>query len=181
MDARRGDAQAQLDLPALDPHVFQDQAQQLLAALEVQPVQARQRPRGEGLDALAEAVVLGQLGPLCNQRLALVVDASATGVKLGGPAGHVGGPDHPGLVEVGQTAPLGLRGLGAAIQAGQLGREQLVVGDGCLRGHRRLSGGQQLGPREQGADVVEDEGVQLLSPDAPLGAAAVLPPARTGS
>src|SRR6266511_5524362 len=50
------DAQAQLDLPALDPHVFQDQTQQLLAALEVQPVQARQRPRGEGLDALAEAV-----------------------------------------------------------------------------------------------------------------------------
>ena len=125
--------------------------------------------------------MLGQLGPLCNQRLALVVDASATRVEFGGPAGHVGGPDHPGLVEVGQAAPLGLCGLGAAIQAGQLGREQLVVGDGCLRGHRRLSGRQQLGPGEQGAYVVEDEGVQLLSPDAPLGAAAVLPPARTGS
>lgn len=52
--------------------------------------------------------MLGQLRPLGNQRLALVVDASATGVEFGGPAGHVGG---------------------------QLGREQLVVGDGCLRGH----------------------------------------------
>jgi hypothetical protein len=90
--------------------------------------------------------VRGQLGSLGGQRLALVVEVLAAGLELGGPAGQLGGFDHPGLVEVGQAAALGLGSLGAAVQAGQLGGDQLVVGDRGLRRHRSLPGGQQLGP-----------------------------------
>jgi len=55
--------------------------------------------------------------------------AAATGVELGSPTGHLDMLDHPGLVEVSQAAALGLGGLTSALQSGQLGCEQLVVGD----------------------------------------------------
>ena len=90
----------------------------MLAAVEVELVQPGERSCGEGLDALAEAVVRGQLGSLGDQRLALVVEVPAAGLELGGPAGQLGGFDYPGLVEVGQAAAFGLRGLGPAVQAG---------------------------------------------------------------
>jgi hypothetical protein len=138
-------------------------------------VQAGECPGGEGLDALVEAVVRGELGSLGGQGLALAFEVPAAGLELGGPAGQLGGFDHPGLVEVGQAAALGLRSLGTAVQAGQLGREQLVIGDRGLRRYRSFPGGQQLGPGQQGLDLAEDEGVQFVGPDAPFGAAAVLP------
>ena len=123
----------------------------------------------------------GQLGSLGDQRLALVVEALAAGLELGGPAGQLGGVDYPGLVEVGQAAALGLRGLGPAVQAGQLGGKQLVVGDQGLGHDDGLPGGQQPGPGQQGLDLAEDEGVQLVGPDAPFGAAAVFAAGATGS
>jgi len=62
--------------------------------------------------------VRGQLGSLGGQGLALVIEVPAAGLELGRPAGQLGGVDHPGLVEVGQAAAFGLRGLGTAVQAG---------------------------------------------------------------
>jgi hypothetical protein len=57
--------------------------------VEVEPVQAGQCSCGEGVDALAEAVVRGQLGSLGGQGLALVVEMLAAGLELGGPAGQL--------------------------------------------------------------------------------------------
>jgi hypothetical protein len=56
-----------------------------------------------------------------------------------------------------------------------LGGEQLVVGDRPLSGHRRLAGAEEVGTAEQLTYLAEDEGIELVGVDAPLGATAVLP------
>ena len=161
-------------MPALDPHIVEDEAKQLLAAGEVQTVQTDKGPLGEVGDAPLEVVGLGQLGPLGDQGLALLVEMTATGVELGGPTGHLGAVDHARLVQVGEAAPLCLRAITPALQSSQLGGEQLVVGDRPLSGQRCLASAEQLGTAEQLAYLVEDEGIELVGVDAPLGATAVL-------
>ena len=67
-----GDAQAELDVPALDADVFEHETQQLLAAVEVEGVDAVQGALGEVGDAGAEAVVGGEFAlelPLESWRL----------------------------------------------------------------------------------------------------------------
>ena len=57
-----------------------------------------------------------------------------------------------------------------------------VAGDRHRDDHLRQVAAVVLGvPKRAGLHLVEDEAVQLVGPDAPLGAAALLPPARTGS
>ena len=107
-----------------------------MAAGEVQSVQTDKSPLGEVGDAPLEVVALGQLGPLGDQGLALLVEMTATGVELGGPTGHLGALDHARLVQVGEAAALGFRAITPALQSSQLGGEQLVVGDRALSGQR---------------------------------------------
>jgi hypothetical protein len=145
-----------------------------LAAGEVQTVQTDKNPLGEVGDAPLEVVGLGQLGSLSDQGLALLVEMTATGVELGGPTGHLGLLDHARLVQVGEAAALGLRAITPAFQSGQLGGEQLVVGDRPRSGHGRLARAEQVGTAKQLAYLVEDEGIELVGADAPLGATAVL-------
>ena len=68
-----------------------------------------------------------------------------------------------------------MRAVAAPLQPGQLGSEQLVVGDRGLSCQRGLAGAEQLGTGEQLAYLVEDEVVELVGVDAPFGATAVLP------
>jgi hypothetical protein len=86
-----------------------------LAAGEVQTVQTDKSPLGEVGDAPSEVIALGQLSPLGDQGLALLVEMTAPGVELGGPTGHLGAVDHACLVQVREAAPLGLRAIAPAL------------------------------------------------------------------
>ena len=123
----------------------------------------------------------GQLGSLGGQGLALVVEVVAAGLELGGPAGQLGGFDHPGLVEVGQAAALGLRRLGTAVQAGQLGREQLVVGDRDLRRHRSLPAASSSGRASRARTWPETKASSSSARMRRSVQRRSSPPARTGS
>jgi hypothetical protein len=57
---------------------------------------------------------------------------------------HFGEFDEPALVEVDEAAPFGVGGLDLAVQPGQFGAEQFVVGDRGCQGDG-LFAGQQLG------------------------------------
>jgi hypothetical protein len=95
-------------LPAFDPDVFEDEAQELLALLEVRGVESGQGPLREGADALIEPVVLGQFGALFEERLAFVAEPAVTGLEFLCPPAHLGFVDHAGLVEVCEAPPLGV-------------------------------------------------------------------------
>lgn len=116
-----GQSEAKLDPPALHSHVFEDEAQQLLAAVKVQPLDAGEHPLGEVADALGESRLLTQLGVVSDEGEALLVQPAATGVEFTGPAFHLIAVDHRGLVEVGHSAPLGVSALQPAPEPSQLG------------------------------------------------------------
>ena len=84
---------------------------------------------GEVADAAAELVVAGErcalrgeAGPRCAELVAAVLD-------VGGAALQLGQLDEAGLVEVDEAAAFGVGGVELAVQAGQFGGEQFVVGD----------------------------------------------------
>ena len=92
------------------------------------------------LDAVAEPVAAGQLGALACEAGALVFQFALACGDRGGAALQSWHVDQPGLVEVDQPVVLAAGGLEPAVQAGQFGGEQLVVGgrgvdrDGLLAG-----------------------------------------------
>jgi hypothetical protein len=88
-------------LPASDADVVEDKAQQLLAAFEVECVEARERALCEAGDALAEAVVVEQLSVLVGKVSAFVFEVASAGVEFSGATCHFRAVDHSGLVEVG--------------------------------------------------------------------------------
>ena len=98
---------------------------------EVERAHRRRDPLGETADALPQPVVLGQGVAFLRQRVALAIEAATPAVELLGPALELDQLDHPGLVEIDQPPPLGLGGLGPALEAGELGAEQFVVGAGA--------------------------------------------------
>jgi hypothetical protein len=57
----------------------------------------------------------------------------------------------PALVEVDQTAAFGIGGVDLAVQAGEFGAQQLVVGNRCGERDRMFTGQQQIGLGERGA------------------------------
>jgi hypothetical protein len=152
----------------------------LLAAFEVEGLEANERLLSEVGDALVEMVVLGKLGALGDKRVAFAFDAAGAPVELAGPPCHVGVVDYPGLVEVGEAAALGGCLFDPAVEAVELGGEQLVVGDRCGGDHGSFAGSEQLGASQQLDDLVEHEGVELVGSDAALGTAAVLPAGADG-
>ena len=84
------DAEAELHLPALGPHIVEDEAEQLLATAEVQAVQTGKGSFGETRDPLLQVVRLGELCPPSDQSVALYVKVPTTGVEVGGPPRHLG-------------------------------------------------------------------------------------------
>jgi hypothetical protein len=81
-----GDAQADVDVPAGDTDVLDDQAEQLLVLVEVEAVEGGKHLLGEGADALAESVVSGERVALGGQCLSLQGGLLLAGVELLGAA-----------------------------------------------------------------------------------------------
>lgn len=169
-----GDAEADVDVPAGDADVLDDQAEQLLELFEVEAVEGGKHLLGEGADALAEPVVGGERVALVGQCLSLQGGLLLAGVEFFRAALQLDQVQEPGLVAVDQSAAFGLGGFGLAVQVGELGREELVVGCWGAGGDGALAGQQHLGAQQCLADLVGHEGVQRVGADVALGAAAVL-------
>jgi hypothetical protein len=75
----------------------------------------------------------------------------------------------------------GVGGVELAVQSGQLGGEQFVVGGGGAHGEGLFAGDEHVGAQQRGADLVEDERVEGVGADVAFGAAPVAPPALIGS
>jgi hypothetical protein len=65
-------------------------------------------------------------------------------------------------------------GVELAVQAGQLGGEQFVVGGGGAHGEGLFAGGEHLGTQQRGVDLVEHERVEGAGADVAFGAAPVV-------
>ena len=162
-----------LDLLARDADVLDDEAEQALALVNVEAVERLGHALGEAGQALAEPVALGEPAPFGGKTGLLVGELLAAGVDLSGPPPDLGEVQQPSLVEVDQPAAFGLGGVELALQAGELGAKQLVVGGGLAGGDGGLAGSQHRRAQQRGADLVEHEGVELVGADVALGAAVV--------
>ena len=129
-----GDAEPDLDVPAGDADVFDEQAQQLLFLGVVEGVDDGVDAGGEVVHAAAELVVAGERGSFVGEAGSLVLQLFSAGGDFGGAALHFGEFDEPALVEVDEAAPFGVGGVDLAVQAGQFGGEQFVVGDRGVSG-----------------------------------------------
>ena len=170
----QGDAQPDLDVPAGDLDVLDEQPQQCLALGVVEVVEDRADAAGEVLDAVAESVAAGEVGALGCQAGAFFLKFALARGDRGGAAVQFGHVDQPGLVEVDQPVVLAAGGLEPAVQAGELGGEQLVIGYRGVHGDGLLAGQQQGGVEQGGPDLAEDELVEGVGADVALGAAAVV-------
>jgi hypothetical protein len=99
---------------------------------------------GESGDAVADLVVAGQFLALGGEGVAALLEVSSAGVGVGGAALQFGQVDQCGLVEVDQAASFDFDAVQASVEAGQFGGEEFVVGDGGVRGHGLLAGGQDV-------------------------------------
>ena len=128
------DAQPDLDVPAGDADVFDEQAQQLLFLGVVEGVDDGVDAGGEVVHAAAELVVTGERGSFVGEAGSLVLQLFSAGGDFGGAALHFGEFDEPALVEVDEAAPFGVGGLDLAVQPGQFGGQEFVVGDRGVSG-----------------------------------------------
>jgi len=135
-----GDAKTDLDVPAGDANLVDDEADQLLALIEVEPVERGSGSFGERADALTEPVVLGERAALFGEGLSLAVDGGPPAVEFLGSALQLDQLYQPGLIEVDETVAFGLGGVGLAVEAVQLGAEEFVVGCGGAGGDGVLAG-----------------------------------------
>ena len=156
------DAKADLDLPAGDADLFDDQAEEALALVEVQAVERLGHALGEAGQALAQPVAFGEPASFGSQTDLLAGELLAASVDLGGSPPDLGELKQPGLVKVHQPAAFGLGGVEPAFQAGKLSGEQLVVGGGPPDGDGAFAGQQNLGAQQRGTDLVEHQRVELV-------------------
>ena len=84
---------------------------------------------GEVVHAAAELVVTGERGSFVDEAGSLVLQFFSAGGDFGGAALHFGEFDEPALVEVDEAAPFGVGCVDLAVQSGQFGGEEFVVGD----------------------------------------------------
>jgi hypothetical protein len=109
------DAQPDLNVPAGDADVFDEQAQQLLFLDVVEGVDDGVDAGGEVVHAAAELVVTGERGSFVGEAGSLVLQLFSAGGDFGGAALHFGEFDKPALVEVDEEAPFGVGGLDLAV------------------------------------------------------------------
>jgi hypothetical protein len=120
-----GDLEVDLDVPAGDADVLDDEAQELLAAVEVEVVEGRERALGEAGEAAAQAVAAGEFGARSvssfgGELLAAVGEG-------GGAAGELVEVEQFGLVGVEQSVALALGLVELARERGELGADEVVV------------------------------------------------------
>jgi hypothetical protein len=165
------DTELDLDVPAGDADVFDEQAQQLLFLGVVEGVDDGVDAGGEVVHAAAELVVAGERGSFVGEAGSLVLQFVSAGGEFGGAALHFGEFDEAALVEVDEAATFGVGGVDFAVEAGQFGGEQFVVGDRGVQGDGLFAGEQLVGVGDRGAEVVEHEGVEGVGADVAFGAA----------
>ena len=168
------DAEPDLDVPAGDLDVFDEQPKQVLALGGVELVDDGADAGGEACYALAEPVSAGEVGALSGEAGAFVLEFALACGDRGGAALQFGHVDERGLVEVDQPAVLAAGCVEFAVEAGELGGEQLVVRGRGVHRDGVLAGQQQAGVEQGGADLGEDELVEGVGADVAFGAAAVL-------
>lgn len=139
------DPEVDLDLPASDADVVDDEAEQLLALLEVELVDTVSGSVGEVTDSLLETVVDSELLVLCDQLVALAGQRLVADVDIPCSPLHFVQFEHPGLVEVGEASPLGPIGVEFAFQAGEFGGQELIVRGGRRRAEGCFARGEHLG------------------------------------
>jgi transposase len=169
-----GDSQLDLDVEAAYADFLDDETEELLAAFEVESVDGGGDGGGKGGDALAELVVGGERGPLFGECLSLLGDLGAPSVEFTGPAFHFGQVDEPALVEVGEAAAFGVGAVELAVEAGQFGAEQFVVGHRSARRDCGFPGRENVGCEQRVPDLVEHEAVEGVGSDVAFGASTVL-------
>jgi hypothetical protein len=130
-------------VPSGDLDVLDEQPQQRLALGVVELVDDGADAVGEVPDAAAEPVAAGEVGALGGQAGAFFLGVALACGDGGGAALQFGHADQPGLVEVDQPVVLAAGGLEPAVQAGQLGGQQPVVGDRGVHRDGLLPGQQQ--------------------------------------
>jgi len=176
-----GYPQPDLDLPAGDVDVFDQQPQQVLPLGAVELVYHFADLPGEVGDAAPEQVPVGERGALGGEGVSSGLLVAQSGGDFAGAAVQLGQVDEPGLVEVGQPASFGGGGVDLAVEAGEFGGEQFVVGDRGADRDRLLTGQQHLGLDERGPDLVEDVLIERVGADVAFGQRRSSPPARRGS
>ena len=126
--AGRGRCGADLDVPAGDADVFDEKAQQLLFLGVIEGVDDGVDAGGKVTHASAELIVTGQRGSFLGEAGSLVLQRFLAGSDFGGTLLQFGEFDEPALVEVDEAAPLGVGGVDLAVQPGQFGAEEFIVG-----------------------------------------------------
>ena len=127
-------------MPAGDLDVFDEQLQELLPLGGVKLIDDGSDAGGEVPDAVAEPVAAGQVGAFGGQAGPFVLEFALPCGDRGGATVQFGQVDQPGLVEVDQPVVLAAGGLELAVQAGELGGEQLVAGGGGVHRDGLLAG-----------------------------------------
>ena len=84
---------------------------------------------GEVVDSAAELVPAGERGAFVGEAGAFGLQVAVAGGEFAGAALQFGELDEPGLVEVDEAASFGVGGVDLAVEAGEFGGEQFVVGD----------------------------------------------------
>jgi hypothetical protein len=82
----------------LDADVFEQESEQLLAAVEVEGVDAVQGTLGEVGDAVVKAVADGEFALARGEGLVFLLQAAGAGVDLAAASRHLGVVDDAGLV-----------------------------------------------------------------------------------
>jgi hypothetical protein len=82
-------------MPAHDAYLLDDKTHEALTAGKVEGADAGGDPRREVRHSAAEAVLGGELGPCCEQLLALCDQVSRTGLYVVRPPGQLRNFDQP--------------------------------------------------------------------------------------
>jgi hypothetical protein len=163
-----------LDMPTRHPHLFDEDPEKSLPASEVKEVDTLSNSMDEIGDALAKPVVNRKIVALRDKSLQSLGELDPPGEALAGPPTEVGHLDEAGLVEVGESATLGLSSGDLALQACEFCGEELVIGNRLSRGNDSLTHEHQLRREQRSAYLLEYERVQCVGADVALGTALFL-------
>ncbi|MEE9279756.1 MAG: hypothetical protein V3V67_06240 [Myxococcota bacterium] len=168
------DPQTDLDLPALYSNLLNNEAEQLLALLEVQGVDRGLDLVCERTDPLTDPVLLGELLPLRDEGFALLPKGTAASLHLFRSALQFHELEQAGLIEVDEPAAFRFGGFGLAIQSSELGSKELIVRRLLAHRHRHFSCQEHVWIKQSGADLIEDECIELVRSDVAFRTASVL-------
>ena len=135
----KGDLEVDLDPPAADAHLFDDESKQAPATVEVEVVQRGRDGLAERGESATQPVLGGELGAAFGERLLLSCELVLAGGEPAGASGQLLEIEKTGLVGVKQPSALGVLGVEGGVQSLELAGDQLVlVGgareDGALAG-----------------------------------------------